>query len=89
MGAALELNVTLTRIELSNCHLGDVGAIAFGSVLAENICLEVCNLSGNSIGARGAKAVAEGLRYNNHLLSLDLSHNGGACTAVECSLPIP
>ena len=58
MGAALELNVTLTRIELSNCHLGDVGAVAFGSVLAENICLEVCNLSGNGIGARGAKAVA-------------------------------
>ena len=45
LGAALELNTTLTRIEISDCRLGDAGAVAFGSALAENVCLEVCNLS--------------------------------------------
>ena len=75
LGAALELNTTLTRIEISDCRLGDAGAVAFGSALAENVCLEVCNLSGNGIGERGAQAVAAGLRYNNNLLKLDLSHN--------------
>lgn len=61
LGAALALNSSLSRLELSDCHLGDAGAVALGAVFAENVCLKLCVLRGNSIGVPGARAIAAGL----------------------------
>ena len=70
----LKSNKTLTELDLSYNDIGDVGAAALANGLKFNRTLLVLYLSGNGI-SNGAKGLAEKLKSNTILSTLNLSHN--------------
>jgi hypothetical protein len=72
----LKHNNTLKKIELDNNKLGSKACQAFGESLLVNTSLKYLSLDSNQIASyqdmNGLKALAEGLRTNNTLTSLNL-----------------
>lgn len=79
----LKRNTGLRKIELDNNNLGTVSCLAFGNSLKSNTTLEYLSLDSNPICGppssrdnNGIKAIAEALRINNTLTSLNLWRTG-------------
>jgi hypothetical protein len=65
LAAALKsTQTTLEFLDLSNCQIGDGGAIAIGAALRGNTALRELRLYGNGIGRAGAAALADAVRIN-------------------------
>jgi len=74
LGAALEKNATLKRLQLFGCSLGDVGGAAIGEALQKNATLLQLHLSRCYLGDVGGAAIGEALQKNTTLLELHLNH---------------
>lgn len=72
---ALITNTFVTKIDLTNNVIGDVGACTLADLLAANKSITDVCLKKNSIGNRGAQKLGDVLRSNSSLISLDLSDN--------------
>jgi Ran GTPase-activating protein (RanGAP) involved in mRNA processing and transport len=71
----MNLNSTLETIYLRQNNIGDTGAAAVGSSLANNSSLMEINLSANHIGDIGASAIAKGLESNTTIQRVYMFHN--------------
>jgi hypothetical protein len=79
----LKKNSTLRKLELDNNNLGPNSVLAFGNSLKVNTTLEYLSLDSNPISGTsaardntGTKAIAESLRVNKTLTSLNLWRTG-------------
>ncbi|XP_025772669.1 NLR family CARD domain-containing protein 3 [Puma concolor] len=75
LGQALQLNRSLTSLDLQENAIGDEGASALASALKANTALTALYLQVASIGARGAQALGDALAVNRTLEILDLRGN--------------
>jgi hypothetical protein len=66
-------NNTLTKLDLSNQHLGDVKVAEIAKALAHNTSLTHLNLSGNDI--KDLNEIIDALKVNKSLIELDFSNN--------------
>uniref|UniRef100_A0A668RMF9 Leucine rich repeat containing 74A n=1 Tax=Oreochromis aureus TaxID=47969 RepID=A0A668RMF9_OREAU len=74
---AILLKVTLfSKLDLSYNRICDAGGEDLGVMLAENIGIEVLNLSWNHLLIRGNAALIAGLKVNATLKQLQLSNSG-------------
>eukprot|EP01062_Namystynia_karyoxenos_P038488 TRINITY_DN27916_c0_g1_i1.p1 TRINITY_DN27916_c0_g1~~TRINITY_DN27916_c0_g1_i1.p1 ORF type:complete len:1176 (+),score=327.44 TRINITY_DN27916_c0_g1_i1:155-3529(+) len=76
LGAALELNTSLTGLDLGGNQGGDVTARHIARSLQYNTTLRSLDIHDNCIGVEGSLAMAKafaGPRANNHLTHLDVS----------------
>jgi len=77
LASAVEENFQLHTLNISECQINEEGAVSLGWMLHENQSLQTINFAWNNLGSeRAAKAIADGLRYNTTLTSVDLSHTG-------------
>jgi Ran GTPase-activating protein (RanGAP) involved in mRNA processing and transport len=78
----------LSELYIDNNKIGRVGAKFLGECFKQNMTIQTISMSGNSMGSRGAAALAEALRDShiriNHLelASNDIGPKGGAALAV-------
>lgn len=63
----------LMSLNLTNCSLSANGARALAYGLVENRTLKKLWLNGNPIGPEGVQHIAQALRHNEHLMSLNLA----------------
>jgi len=76
IGKCLELNGSLTSLNLNGNDVGHRGGAAIGEALRKNTALTSLDLGANKLGAEGAAAVAKHLKVNKGpLATLDLSWN--------------
>jgi Ran GTPase-activating protein (RanGAP) involved in mRNA processing and transport len=75
MSPGIENNKNIIQVYLSQCKIGDDGAIALAKALFNNINITQINLDENKIGETGAKAISEKLLGKVSLKKLILSHN--------------
>ena len=75
MSPGIENNKNIIQVYLSQCKIGDDGAIALSNALFKNINITQINLDENKIGEKGAKAISEKLLGKVSLKKLILSHN--------------
>ena len=75
LGAALKVNQSLQKLNLSFNKIGDTGALALGAALEINQSIQKLNLSFNKIGDTGVQALGAALKVNQSLQSLNLEHN--------------
>lgn len=68
-------NSGLLTLDLSENVIGDGGAVALAAVLAKNIPLQHIGVRGCLIREFSAEIIANSLKYNTHLLSMDISNN--------------
>ena len=66
----LQINKTLTYIDVSWNGFGNEGAAAFAEALCHNEVLTYIDLSSNRIGLEGARKIAHCLSSNSALLTL-------------------
>lgn len=76
-------------LKLAHNCMGDEGAFAFSNVIAQDSQPDSCklqslDLSANGIGVAGLESLAEPLRQNQSLDTLDLADNDIACGAFGC-----
>jgi hypothetical protein len=87
---ALETNSTVLHLDLSSCRLPPACGASIGTMLRQNRCLQLLDLSWNQLGGRGVCEVARGLEVNEQLLHLLLQWNGcgdeQAMSAIATSL---
>jgi hypothetical protein len=57
---------------LSSFTIGDVGAVAFAAMIRENSVMEKFHIEKNKIGDAGLGAIAEALKANTALTTVDL-----------------
>ena len=72
---ALEREVSVTTLHLSNNRIGDLGATAIAKALETNRTVTNLMLDHNEISNSGAAALAKALEHNKTLTSLSLSSN--------------
>ena len=72
---ALEINNTLTTLNLPQNNISNIGATALAKALKINNTLTTLNLQQNDIGDEGVFALAEALKTNNTLTTLNLQQN--------------
>ncbi|ORY46887.1 RNI-like protein [Rhizoclosmatium globosum] len=75
IGRSLQINRTLTFLNLANNKLSLQGGTEMAEMLAFNGTLKTLILSGNRFGDKEASLLAEGLKQNSSLQAIDLSHN--------------
>ncbi|XP_068709720.1 NLR family CARD domain-containing protein 3-like isoform X5 [Montipora foliosa] len=75
LARALEVNSTLTYLNLSENEIGDSGAGALAKAMERNSTLKEVDLSENNISSFGAVALAKAMEVNSTLTSLNLSFN--------------
>ncbi|KAI8829883.1 hypothetical protein BJ741DRAFT_369718 [Chytriomyces cf. hyalinus JEL632] len=75
IGRSLQINRTLTFLNLSNNKLSLHGGAEIAEMLGFNGTLKTLILKGNALGDKEASLLAEGLRQNSCLQVLDLSYN--------------
>ena len=68
--------LSLKKLDLSNCRLTSKCAESLARVLLENQCLEELNLSHNKFGDDGIQHLTQTLRVNQWLTILDVSECG-------------
>ena len=74
IGKCLELNGSLTSLNLNGNDVGHRGGAAIGEALRKNTALTSLDLGANKLGAEGAAAVAKHLKVSKGpLATLDLS----------------
>jgi len=76
VAASLKSNTHVTRIDLCNTRITDVGAIAIADLLKINTTIRSINLEYNYICDNGARAIADSLKINTGLSELYLGNNG-------------
>ncbi len=69
---ALQINTTLTTLNLQGNGIGADTAVVLVGALKGNTNLTTLILTGNAIGAEGAAALADALKFNTTLRTLDL-----------------
>ena len=84
LAKALELNFTLTQLDLCCNDINDNGAINLARALETNRSLTFLSISTNFIGVEGATALGKALRINLALSHLDLSY-GADCNKTRQS----
>ena len=72
---ALQTNLTLKRLVLSNCNIGVGGALSIAAALCHNNILADLYMNGNKILDDGAIAIAECLKTNRGLKYLNVCGN--------------
>lgn len=72
---ALKTNQSITSVHMTQGQVGDIGAQAFGEMLAVNKHLEHMGLIYNHITEIGLVLLAEGLKYNTSLTYLNVGSN--------------
>ena len=75
LAKALQVNCTLTHLDLNGNYIGDSGALALGEALQTNYTLTELFLEDNMIGESGAEALAKALQSNRTLTHLNLGNN--------------
>jgi Ran GTPase-activating protein (RanGAP) involved in mRNA processing and transport len=80
---ALEVNATLTHLDLTGDDIGAAGATCIGKLLPVNHGLRTLVLRENGIGDEGAAALADGVKRNGQLTELDVALNELTPIAVE------
>ena len=75
MTPGIEHNKNIIQVYLTQCNIGDEGAIALSNALFNNINIAQIHLDENKIGEKGAKAISEKLLGKISLKKLILSHN--------------
>ena len=75
ISSGIEHNKNLTQIYLTQCNIGDEGAIILSNALFTNFNINQIHLDENKIGEEGAKAISEKLLGKISLKKLILSHN--------------
>ena len=75
ISSGLEHNKYLSKIFLSQCQIGDEGAIILSNSLFNNINISQIFLDENKIGEKGVKEISEKLLPKISLKKLVLSHN--------------
>ena len=75
LARALQLNCTLTDLDLELNAIGASGAATFGEALQTNSTLIQLNLRGNKIGEKGAVALGKAMQSNCTLTHLNLRSN--------------
>ena len=71
----LEVNTSLSSLDLRFNSIGNEGANSLAHALRVNTSLSSLDLSGNSIGYEGVNSLAQALRVNTSLSSLGLHEN--------------
>ena len=69
----------LNRVDLGWNGLGDAGMKAISDMLGANAALTHLDVSHNRVNPQGCLDLAEGIRSNNNLLSLELGFNPMGC----------
>ena len=75
LARALQLNCTLTDLDLELNAIGASGAATFGEALQTNSTLIRLNLRGNKVGEKGAVALGKAMQSNCTLTHLNLRSN--------------
>ncbi|XP_068745826.1 NLR family CARD domain-containing protein 3-like isoform X1 [Montipora capricornis] len=75
LATALEINSTLTYLNLSDNEIGDSGAVALAKAMEFNSTLTFLALSYCKIGDSGAVALARAMEFNSSLTELNLGLN--------------
>ena len=73
---AIQVNTTLTNLDLSWNIIGDSGAASLSDAIKVNTTLTNLNLSWNGIGDSGAASLSDAIKVNTTLTNLNLSWNG-------------
>ena len=68
-------NISLHKLIMTDCKLGDSGADKIGKMLSHNKSITSINLGWNSIGDKGVEKLVEHLKCNNTIKCIDLSDN--------------
>ncbi|XP_064423500.1 leucine-rich repeat-containing protein 45 [Latimeria chalumnae] len=76
LGKALQNDVLLTEVVLSDCMLPEDGVKVLLLGLCSNTTAKLLDLKGNNMKAAGAEALGKLLRHNKSLRSLTLEWNG-------------
>lgn len=79
IAAALQVNTSLKKLDLSFSNVGNDGATELAKALETNETLRVLKLNQCRIGAVGAAAMARALLQNDSLKELHLSDNTPLC----------
>ena len=74
-GDALAINMNLTSLHLSHCHLVDSDVCSLAGGLRGSTALKVLEMDNNAFGAGGAAALATALEANDVLQHLCISNN--------------
>jgi len=72
---ALESNVSLQVLALTECNIASQGANYLGRALMENETLHRLNLASNRIGVDGLRAILGGIQHSKAVLALNVSSN--------------
>jgi len=75
LAEALEVNVSVTSINLQEATIGDAGCKALADALKVNATVSSINLARNDIGDDGAKELAEALKINRSVTEISLTRN--------------
>jgi Ran GTPase-activating protein (RanGAP) involved in mRNA processing and transport len=75
LAQALQINSTLTTLDLYDNEIGDEGAKHLAQTLQINRTLTTLHLYSNQIGAEGAEHLAEALQVNTTLTMLTIWWN--------------
>jgi Ran GTPase-activating protein (RanGAP) involved in mRNA processing and transport len=93
LAAAIRCNPNLTAIVLRSNDIGPSGASALIGALSRSKTITSLDLSGlngvnrNHIGQKGCRALADALRFNPVLVSLNIDENGIGPYGLEQMLP--
>jgi len=83
LAQTLEMNRSITHLDLRNNRVGPNGAAALSKALRCNQSLAVCDLRWNDIGTRGAMDLAEAMEVNQSLTELRLEGNSVRWEMIE------
>ena len=72
---ALEVNTSLTFLDMAQNELGKIGAAAFARALAKNSTLRTLHFERNELLPEGGRALGAALAANVGLTSLNVSQN--------------
>ncbi len=75
LASALQVNTTITKLDLSSNNIGPEGAKELAGVLQVNKTITELDLHGNHISNQGAKALAVALEVNKTVTKLKIGHN--------------
>ena len=73
LGMMLEINFSITRLDIRNNNFGPDGIDSIFGAFLSNDSVRTLNISDNPVGPAGAQAIAKNLSSNNSLSDLDLS----------------